>query len=273
MEECRSCDHSFEGKFCPQCGEKVVTDDDKRFRRIAAEFLSAITFADSTFWRTLRTLLLRPGLFSRHFMDGRRKPYMRPLSVFLFANLIYFFLPMMNTFHSTLQTQITDGSFLHSSVANRMVEAEIASRNLSFEAYEEAYDRKTKELSKLLLFVVVILFSLPLWLLHGARRTFYSENVVLSLELMSFMILFAIQGQGLLILPFRALGFHFLASEASISAVAITLLLYFLLRAEVHFSGTGRARALLLAVLGVVSFAVTVYVYRAFLFFVTFWAV
>ncbi|MCG8462007.1 MAG: DUF3667 domain-containing protein [Holophagales bacterium] len=273
MQSCRSCDHPFEGKFCPRCGERVVTDDDKRFRRIAAEFFSAMTFADSTFWKTLRTLLLRPGLFSRHFMDGRRKPYMRPLSVFLLANLIYFFIPMMTTFHTTLQTQVTDSSFLHSSIASRMVEAEIASRDISFEAYEETYNRKTKELSKLLLFIVVILYSLPLWLLHGARRTFYSENVVLSLELMSFMILFAIQGQGLVLLLLRALGFQFHASEAFISAVAITLLLYFLLRAEIHFYGTGRAKAWLLAALGVVCFAVTVYVYRAFLFFVTFWSV
>ena len=46
---CLSCGSELSGRYCSACGEKVITEDDKRFRHLLAEFLSALTFADSTF--------------------------------------------------------------------------------------------------------------------------------------------------------------------------------------------------------------------------------
>ncbi|MEO1370345.1 MAG: DUF3667 domain-containing protein, partial [Acidobacteriota bacterium] len=100
---CKACGHRFRGYYCSRCGQKVITEDDKRLSRILGDFLSALTFADSRLWRTFKAMVLRPGLFSRDFVDGRRTPYMKPLSVFLLANLIYFLSPaLMATFTTDL---------------------------------------------------------------------------------------------------------------------------------------------------------------------------
>ncbi|MEM8997588.1 MAG: DUF3667 domain-containing protein [Acidobacteriota bacterium] len=268
---CKACGHRFRGQFCSRCGQKVITEDDKRLSRILGELLSALSFADSKLWRTFKTMVLRPGLFSRDFIDGCRTPYMKPLSVFLLANLIYFLTPaLMTTFHTDLETQITKG-FVHSPAAAAWVEGHLEQSGQSFEAYESRYNAKTKELSKLLLIVLALLFSVPLWLLHGPGSTYYAEAVVLSLEVTAFMTLFAIQGQGLLIVTLKKLGIDVPVSEMTLTGTALILALYALLQSERHFFDRRGWRAASLAFAGAVGYMASVLIYRAFLFYVTFW--
>ncbi|MEO1086849.1 MAG: DUF3667 domain-containing protein, partial [Acidobacteriota bacterium] len=209
--------------------------------------------------------------FSRDYVDGRRLPYMKPLSVFLLANLIYFLSPsFITTFHTDLETQMTRG-FVHSPAAAAWVERHLEDSGLSFEAYETRYNAQTKELSKLLLFALALLFSVPLWLLHKPKTTFYAEAVVLSLEVTAFMTLFAIQGQGFAIFALRKLGIDLPISETTVTVSALALALYALFQAERLFFGSRGGRAAALALAGVFAYTASVLVYRAFLFLVTFW--
>lgn len=269
--QCRSCGSRFQGRYCNHCGEKVLTEDDLKLKHLAAELIGALTFADSKFWKTLKSVALKPGRFSRDYVDGRRRPYMTPLAVFFLANLIYFLLPLMNTFYSTLQMQVSSGNFIHGPLAAQMVEERLEERQVSFEQYAVEYESKTKELSKLLLVLMAAMISLPLWWLHGIRERRYLINVVLSLELMTFVILFAVQAQGVLLLTLHLVGASAIATEEVISSVALLLLLCFLIGAERRFYGLEGPKAWIRAVLGVLVFVAVMFLYRAMLFFVTFW--
>jgi hypothetical protein len=44
---------------------------------------------DSTFFKTLKELIKRPGLFIREYIDGKRKPYVKPFSYFIFIQTVY----------------------------------------------------------------------------------------------------------------------------------------------------------------------------------------
>ncbi|MEM1182214.1 MAG: DUF3667 domain-containing protein [Acidobacteriota bacterium] len=266
---CKSCGHRFVGLFCSQCGEKVITDADRRFSHLIREFLSTVTFTDSTFWRTLKTVVLRPGLFSRHVVDGRRTPYMRPLSLFLFANLLYFLFPIFNTFHTSLAIQSGAGS-IHGPLVTRLVENRIEAADLSRETYAAAYDAKTKELSKLLLIAVALLFSVPIWLIHSKKEHFYVDSVVLSMEITAFVTLFGIQAQGLAFLGAKTLGLIDGTSEWTVTVIALAIVLYALIRAENFFFRTRGVKALLLSILGILGFLASITAYRALLFVVTF---
>ena len=195
---------------------------------------------------------------------------MKPLSLFLFANLIYFLLPIFTTFHTSLEMQTSAFNVVYGEIATDLVNEHVAETGQTSEAYEQRYNAKTAELSKLLLIVMAFFFSFFLWVIHRPRDSFYMESVVLSLELTAFFVLFAIQTQGLVLIAARAIGYRLGASEGSISVTALILLSYALGRAERFFYGSRGAKVWLRAVLAMLGFCVAVMAYRAFLFFVTF---
>jgi len=45
---------------------------------------------DGRFWRTMFALLARPGFLTREYLAGRRRRYIRPARLYLFATLIFF---------------------------------------------------------------------------------------------------------------------------------------------------------------------------------------
>ncbi|GAC1589556.1 MAG: hypothetical protein NVS3B5_22130 [Sphingomicrobium sp.] len=61
-------------------------------REFLAEAVEIITHADSGFWRTLRPLLLKPGLLTCEFLSGRRASYLAPFRLYLFVLSVLFFL-------------------------------------------------------------------------------------------------------------------------------------------------------------------------------------
>ena len=268
---CKSCENEFEGLYCNICGEKVITPEDKKIKHFIGEFINAVSFADSKFWRTLRSILFKPGEFSRNFVDGRRKKYMRPIALFLFANLVYFFLPLFNTFHSSLGTQTRAKNFFYSSLAYEMVMDKIEKDNIRLEEYEIRYNAKTKELSKIFLILLVFILSFFMWVFHNPKKSYLSENVTLSLEFMTYVILIAVQLQGVIAVLFRAVGYGHLVSETFITIVAIFLIFYFLIKSEFNFYSSRKVMAAANSIAGIIYFAVAVSIYRAFLFFITFW--
>ena len=89
-EHCVSCGFATDAPYCPRCGERRAADRGYSMRHFASEAFETLTNVDSTAWRTLFTLLLRPGELTASYMRGIRMPYMRPLQLFLIVNVIYF---------------------------------------------------------------------------------------------------------------------------------------------------------------------------------------
>jgi hypothetical protein len=275
-QTCKSCERQFSGNYCNNCGEKVIDQDDRKLKHYLGEFINALTFADSKFWRTIRSILIHPGRFSKHFIEGKRKAYMKPISVFFLANLLYFLFPLFNTFNTPLQTQINADSFIHSTLAEEMVLREIANRDVSIDDYTLLYNAKTLELSKLLLILIAIGMSCFFMVIHMPKKRLFVDHLTINLELMTFVLLFAVQVQGLFLLVLRKyiprLG-NELVSEFMISGIVILLLFYFMYRAERTFYQFERWRSILNALLSIVCFVIILYVYRAILFFITFWSI
>ena len=86
---CRNCGAEAPGAYCPHCGQETALrlPTLREFLREAAGRYVAI---DGRFWRTVTALVSRPGFLTREYLAGRRRRYIRPARIYLFATLIFF---------------------------------------------------------------------------------------------------------------------------------------------------------------------------------------
>lgn len=76
---CRNCDFTFEGKFCPQCGQKGSA---KRFKTkdLLGDLLKKEFHWDKGLLLTTRHLMTQPGTMIKGYLSGKRIQYTKPLS-------------------------------------------------------------------------------------------------------------------------------------------------------------------------------------------------
>jgi len=269
---CKSCKNQFQGTYCNICGEKVITAEDRRLSKILGEFIAALTFADSKLWKTLVSILIYPGRYSNEFIIGKRKDYMRPISLFFLANLIYFLFPIFNTFHTSLHIQMNGFPFLHSTLATEMVNQRIVDQSLNFDDFQIKYNLKTAELSKLLLIIMTGMMTLVLWAVHARSKYYLADHFIVAIELMIFTILFGLQGLGLVLLGLSSV-YPPILSESSLNLTMVLLISFYLFRIERIFYYSSYLRSFINGLLVLFGFTIMVFMYRAILFFVTFWSI
>lgn len=85
---CLNCDSTFQGNFCPHCGQAA---DTSRFqtRETLYSVLQAFWGSDNKFLTTSFHLLRRPGILVRDYLLGRRQKYFRPVPMLFFLVAVY----------------------------------------------------------------------------------------------------------------------------------------------------------------------------------------
>lgn len=79
---CKHCGTTYEGNYCPRCGQsRMVSQITKR--GFVAAFMEAYPQLASSFMRTILELLLRPGYMVRDVFRGHRVIYSGPFKSFI----------------------------------------------------------------------------------------------------------------------------------------------------------------------------------------------
>ena len=86
---CLNCGAALNGPFCSQCGQRDIPPYPS-IRELAMETVSEFSGWDGRLLNTVRTLLLRPGLLTHEFLEGRRARYISPLRLYLSVSVLYF---------------------------------------------------------------------------------------------------------------------------------------------------------------------------------------
>ena len=86
--KCLNCGTEFQGKFCPECGQRADTG---RFtvRFIFENLLKAILSNDGGVWITLKTLFTHPGQMIVDILNGKRKSYFSPFPMLFLTLSLY----------------------------------------------------------------------------------------------------------------------------------------------------------------------------------------
>lgn len=277
---CVSCDAPLTGRFCAVCGEEVREKTRYGLGVFLGRAVGHLLATDSRLLRSFRVLFTRPGALTEAYFRGRRRPYLEPMQVFLLANLVYFVLAGtlgVRSFNTSLGAHMVSSNFYHQPLAERWVNDRVTSRGVSLDAYREVFDRRVNTLAKTLILVMIPALALILQLLE--RRRFFVEHLVFSahfyaallLLFLAFMALVLLLGSILPIaeLPRGSFGRSFwrLFTE---SAPAIPAAIYLGLASRRFYGGSLR-RAVVTGLVLTAAVYQIVLLYRAGLFFVTFW--
>ena len=90
---CLNCENKIDDdyKFCPYCGQetqnKVVP-----IKNFVSEFLGDYFTFDSKIFRSVIPLLIKPGLLTKEYLEGKRVKYIPPLRLYIFISIIFFLL-------------------------------------------------------------------------------------------------------------------------------------------------------------------------------------
>ena len=187
---CPNCCAPTATPFCPGCGERPVAPPDLSARGLVAQFLKAVGGIDGRLLRSLRALLATPGALTMAYVAGRRKPFIGPFQLFLIANVVFFTVQSLT--HTKIFSSPLD-SHLHvqdwSALAQRMVDARLASRGIGAERFAPLFDQAVVLNAKSLVVLMVLPFAalLPL-VFFGSRRPF-AQHAEFALHGYAFLLL------------------------------------------------------------------------------------
>jgi len=188
---CPSCGSETFGRFCGNCGEKEVTDQDYSLRHYLKEIVTAVTFLESKLCRSLWLVLSRPGYLSNEYFRGRRIRYIKPLQLFVFLNVAYYFslsLFYATTFTTPLATQLQMNNY-YPKYASMRVSKKLQKDQIGYDALEIKYNKKTSVLSKTLIFLFIPIFALLFNALFYTKRKYLVEHLVVATHFWSFILL------------------------------------------------------------------------------------
>lgn len=86
---CANCQAPLAGPFCGNCGQRAHLH--RSLLHFGEELLHGILHFDAKAWRTLPMLVGKPGVLTRHYIDGQRVRFVSPLALFLFMIFFMFF--------------------------------------------------------------------------------------------------------------------------------------------------------------------------------------
>src|SRR2546423_6907408 len=88
---CLNCSALLTGPFCAECGQRDIPPYPS-VRELAVDAVAEFSGWDGRLLNSVRALVLKPGLLTHEFLEGRRARYISPLRLYLSASVIYFLL-------------------------------------------------------------------------------------------------------------------------------------------------------------------------------------
>jgi len=265
---CASCGAPVHTPYCGACGERRLAAEELTLRAQLAQLVGGLFSVDGKFLRSFGALL-RPGFLAVEYCRGSRMRWMRPVQLFLVANLCYFLLQPLtdfNTFNSTLRLQLERQHY--SAALRPVVDARVAELGITFEQYAEGFDRTASGLARSLVLLLVPAIALVMRLVAWRGRRNYVEHLVMAAHYLSYTLVVLYCGVfGLLTAVQHVSGIYL--SEQHSGYLALAVLFAWLAPAWRRFHGVPLWRACLAALVVAYAHMPLVISYRYLLFWVT----
>lgn len=106
-DNCRNCGEVLTGQYCAHCGQRSKVRIISLWE-LLKDLIGDLVEWDSRTWRTLRPLLLRPGLLTLEYLSGRRAHYTPPFRLYLVLSVVFFLIVSISS-DGPLELHLGDG--------------------------------------------------------------------------------------------------------------------------------------------------------------------
>jgi len=89
--QCRNCGAELTGRYCSACGQTADVGIPS-FRRIVGDAVGDLYNLDSRVWRSVLTLVRKPGRLTTAYVDGQRARYTPPFRLYAASSIVFFLL-------------------------------------------------------------------------------------------------------------------------------------------------------------------------------------
>ncbi len=258
--------------FCSRCGEAPIAPRELTLLGLAERLFSAFTSIDTRTARTVGCLLRQPGELSLAWINGVRKTYVAPITLFLVVNVLFFAVQSLTgetVFSSPLDSHLHHQDW--SEFARSRVATKLAESGTTLADYTPVFDRAVVTHAKSLIILMTVPFALLLPLVFLRERLPFMAHVVFSLHHYAFLLLLfcvALFAAGLS----RWMGFGGVQAPAVDNVLSVFLLAacgLYLYLAIGRVYGTRGARRVVQSILLAIAVALIVIGYRFALFLIT----
>lgn len=262
----------MEGAFCAQCGQRDK-DSDRSLKHLLGDLVNNLFFVDNRIWVSYKYLVFRPGVMTYEFLEGKRRKFMPPVTLFLFVNVLYFFISPLTDYSLPLSDQIRQPT--HGTLATRLVENKLEKEEMEMEEYAAIYNQASDNISKTIMIFNVPMMAFFVYLLAIRKRKFYFDSLIFSMHFFTVFLLCIVVG------VFTAKGYYLIVNQYFGSSIGpwmfwmptfmIVLPLFYAIVSFQRFTQVKWIHAVWSGVLIMVAGMVSQFIYRSIVFFTTFW--
>ena len=218
---CASCGAVRLGPFCHACGEKKLDRHDYAFFHYAEHAVDTFTHLDVKVFKSIWSLVARPGAMAADLLAGRRVRWAKPFQTFLIANLIFYLVSTwlkVSFFDAGLYTQINNPFRW---MVQPLAAAKAEALGLTLETYTEPYNHLSHTLSKTLIVLLVPVLAGILALLFWKQKRYFLEHVTVAALALSQFMLVSLIGLGAAYLGSRLLGMGEVGDSITVPSILV----------------------------------------------------
>jgi len=187
---CPSCRGVVATAYCPDCGERPLRPQELTLHGLAGQAFEALTDVDGRLLRSVRSLVAHPGVLTVAYAEGRRKPFIGPVSLFLATNVLFFAVETVTkstVFSAPLQAHLHAQPWTET--AGPLVAARLQSLGTALEAFAPRFDAAVATHARSLILVMALAFSPVQALVFRRSGHPFAVHAAFSLHLFAFILL------------------------------------------------------------------------------------
>jgi len=207
---CANCETELSGLFCSNCGQSSKSRRGPIWN-VSAEFMHDLFALDSKVLQSLFRLLVKPGVLTKQFLDGKRASVLPPVRLYLVISILFFFVfqiptpdvskdnvyignillghespidgaPNYQIFHFGEENRLN--TWFEDTFKEQIIILKNADAQLSV---EKIFNSLEEILPKVLIFFLP-LFALVLKFLYAFKRILYFDHLIFSLHFQTWLM-------------------------------------------------------------------------------------
>jgi hypothetical protein len=221
-----NCGKPVSGEFCSSCGQATESLPRSAWHWIGNQ-ISTLVGYDSRLGRSFAALIARPGMLTRAYLTGQRARFLPPLSLYLVAAGVFFFLHTVKPFvRFDPATRRIIGSLSAVGVGGVMPASDAArlkTAGVSLDAFAERFGSAASTLLPVFLFISLLLFAGIVALLHRRSATGSVTHAVFALHWGAFFLSIGAIDRAFAILGVRGIPLSAIYSLATLVYLVVAL--------------------------------------------------